>query len=66
MVTLSNSPRVSSEAQGFCVGDEMTELLPLAFSDKTGSLDFVAGYSEVTTLKFLPPPPLESDTMSLY
>lgn len=29
----------------------MVELLPLALSDKTGKLDFVRGFPEVTTLK---------------
>lgn len=43
----------SSEAQAFCVGDEMTELLPPVLSDKTGSLDFVTRHSEVTSLKSL-------------
>lgn len=68
MVTLLKSPRVSSEAQAFCVGDEMAELLTLALSGKTGSLDFVTGYSEMITLKSLslPARPPESDTISFY
>lgn len=41
VVPLSDSPRVSSGAQAFCVRDGMVELLPQALSNQTGRPDFV-------------------------